>query len=264
MIIFVSKTSNTLNRSPYNIERITPYICLNPMYSSATTEFPCNVLMDSGAYQDEAGRVTFQQALDRQQAYEKKMGYKAKYIVAYDKIGDKEETMKANRFLLTQSLPNQSKILLVQGSTDKEYSDCLQELLELSKSHEFVLGFGGIAKAGVINAIEDRLYGAVMENYSSFDRIKHIHLFGCLTERIIRFFEHMFPNTTLSCDTAGIELRSVMGNVFKDGKYTSTYTKAQKYVDYHPNVLAQDNVRRVLDYYNCPSPYRHLNLCEGV
>jgi len=264
MIIFVSKTSNALNRFPYNIERITPYICLNPMYSSATTEFPCNVLMDSGAYQDESKRVSFQQALDRQQAYEKKLGYKAKYIVAYDKIGDKEETMKANRFLLSQPLTNQIRVLLVQGTTNSEYSDCLKEVLGVSKTNTFVLGFGGIAKAGVINAVEDKLYLAVIDNCSSFENIKHIHLFGCLTERIIRFFEHLFPDKTLSCDTAGIEIRSVMGNVFKDGKYTATYTKAQKYVDYHPNVLAQDNIRRVLNYYNVPDPYRWGNICAGV
>lgn len=265
MIVFVSKTSNTLNRSPYNIERITPYICLNPMYPSATTEFPCNVLMDSGAYQDEEERVTFQQALDRQQAYEKKLGYEAKYIVAYDKIGDREETMRANRFLLEQTLPyGQQKVLLVQGNTDEEYSQCLSGLLELSKSYSFVLGFGGIAKASINGIIKDRLYCAVVDNLSKFENIKHIHLFGLLNKEIIDFFEHLLPKQLLSVDTAGIEIRSVMGNIFKDGKYIKAYTKEQKYKDYHPNILAQDNVRRVLSYYDVPMPYAYQNLCEGV
>jgi hypothetical protein len=235
------------------------------MYPSATTEFPCNVIMDSGAYQDEAKRVTFQKALERQQAYEKKLGYRAKLIVAYDKIGDREETMKANRFLLEQTLPKgQQKVLLVQGNTDEEYSQCLSELLELSKIQSFVLGFGGIAKASVNNKIKDRLYYAVANNLSKFEHINHIHLFGVLNQEIIQFFEELLPDKLLSVDTAGIEIRSVMGNIFKDGKYVKAYTKEQKFKDYHPNILAQDNVRRVLSYYDVPMPYAYQNLCEGV
>lgn len=264
MLIFVSKTSNTLNRSPYNIERITPYICLNPMYPSATTEFQCDVLMDSGAYQDEAERVSFKQALERQQSYEKKLGYKAKFIVAYDKIGDRLETMRANLFLLEQPLSEgQQKVLLVQGNTDEEYSQCLSELLELSKSNSFVLGFGGIAKASTNGLLKNRLYCAIADNLSKFENIKHIHLFGLLNKEIVDFFEHLFPKHLLTADTAGIEIRSVMGNVFNNGKYVKTYSKEQKYLDYHPNTLALDNVRRVLSYYGNPD-YRSMNLCMGV
>jgi hypothetical protein len=264
MDIFVSKTSNTLNRQPYDIERITPNICLNPLYSHATTEFRCNVIMDSGAYQDEAKRVSYQQALERQQAYEKKLGYKAKYIVAYDKIGDREETMKANRFLLDQTLSEgQQKVLLVQGDTDAEYSQCLSELLELSKSHSFVLGLGGIAKASINTTIKERLYCAIIDNLSGFGNIKHIHLFGVLNEEIAMFFEHLLPKQILSVDTASMEIRSVMGNIFKDGKYVKSYTKEQKYIDYHPNTLAQDNIRRVLSYFGNDG-YRSMNLCMGV
>lgn len=265
MLVFISKTSNTLNRKPYDVENITPNICLNPMYGSVTTAGKCNVLMDSGAYQNEDNRVTFQQALERQQAFEKKLGYQANYIVAYDKIGDKEETMKANRFLLDAALPEgQQRVLIVQGENNKEYSDCLKELLELSKARSFVLGFGGIAKAGVVSAIENKLYDAVVENRSIFDSVKHIHLFGCFTKRVLQFFEMAFPDKIVSCDTASVEVRSVMGNVFKDGKFIKSFTKAQKFKDYFPNELAQDNIRRALDYYKSPDVYRYQNLCCGV
>ncbi len=264
-MIFISKTSNTMNRKPYDVENITPNICLNPMYKSVSTNGKCNVLMDSGAYQNEGKRVTFQQALERQQNYESQLGYRAAYIVAYDKIGDKEETMQANKFLLDCCLPEpQQKVLVVQGSTDKEYSDCLKELLELSKTKKFVLGFGGIAKAGVIGEIENRLYSAIFDNLSPFGSVSHIHLFGCFTERVLRFFESMFPNKTVSCDTASLEIRSVHGNVFRNGKFVKTFSKEQKFKEYHPNVLAQDNIRRALNYYRSDGYYRAWNLAEGV
>jgi hypothetical protein len=235
------------------------------MYPSATTKFPCIALIDSGAYQDETERVTFQQALDRQQAYEKKLGYNAKYIVAYDKIGDREETVKANRFLLESKLPDgQQKVLMIQGDIDEEYSRCLSGVLGLSKTHSFVLGFGGISRAGANNLLKERLYCAVIDNFSEFGNVKHIHLFGVLNAEINEFFESLFPHTLLSVDTAGIEIRSVMGYVFKDGRYQKTYTKEQKFKEYHPNTLAQDNVRRVLNYYNTPEYYKYMQLCEGV
>lgn len=265
LIIFVSKTSNTINRIKYSPEYITPFLCLNPMYSHATTEFPCEVVLDSGAYQNENRRVTFDEALIRQQRYEKKLGYPAKYIVAYDKIGDPEITMDANKFLLHQPLPeNQQKIVVVQGTTDDEYSKCLKQILDLSNHHEFVLGFGGIAKAGVNSNIENKLYCAVSDNYSKFSNIKHIHLFGVLNKRITRFFEYAFPDKILSVDTAGIEIRSVMGNVFQDGRYHKVFSKEQKFIDYHPNDLAHDNIRRVLDYYDVPRVYMYSNLCEAT
>jgi hypothetical protein len=265
MLIFISKTSNTLNRKPYAIENITPYVCLNPMYGSVTTDGKCVVFMDSGAYQNEDKRVTLRQALERQQAFEKRLGYNAKYIAAYDKIGDKEESMRANRFLLDAKLPEgQQPVLIVQGETNADYSTCLKELLELSKDKSFVLGFGGIAKAGVVSTIKNKLCAAITENISSFGNIKHIHLFGCFTARVLKFFETTFPDKIVSCDTASVEVRSVMGNVFTDGKFIKTFTKEQKHKDYHPNELAQDNVRRALDFYKSPNVYRYQNLCEGV
>lgn len=264
-MIFISKTSNTMNRKPYDVETITPNICLNPMYGSVSTSGKCNVILDSGAYQNENKRVTFEQALGRQQKFEARLGYRAKYIVAYDKIGDWKESMGANLFLLKSELPEgQQKVLVVQGATDDEYSSCLKELLELSKTSKFVLGFGGIAKAGVIGTIEDRLYMAVINNLSSFDNITHIHLLGCFTERVLRFFESIFPEKFLSCDTASMEIRSVHGNVFKDGKFIKTFSKEQKFKDYHPNILAQDNIRRALDYYKSGGYYTTRNLSEGV
>jgi len=251
VIIFVSKTGNNLNRTPFDIEHITTNLCMNPMYPRVSTAIPCTVLLDSGAYQDKnKPRVTFQQAYDRQVEFQRKLGYRAKYIAAYDMIGNKEQTMMANNFLLGIQLPPlQQRILIVQGDIKEEYSTCLHDLLALSKTNSFVLGFGGISRISRSKKLQEKLQFATSENRNEFNNIIHIHLFGVLSVKMLKWFEQLFPNHFLSCDTAGIELKSVHGVVFNNGVWVKQFCREQKYIDYHPCTLAKENIRKVVEYF---------------
>jgi len=265
MMIYISKTGNTLNGRQYAPEIITPRICLNPLYPNVDVGHGCEILLDSGAYQDEENRVSFDDAYKRQVKFQERIRIKARYIVSYDKIGDREISMQANRYLLELEIPNyQDKILVVQGTSKEEYSKCLKELLDLSKTHKFILGFGGVAKAGMIKNIEMKLYSSILENIEYFKTVKRIHIFGCFTERILKTVSNLLPHCELSCDTASCEMRSVMGNVFDSGKWVKTYERNQKYVDYQPCDLALDNVRRSIGYYEGDTAYRYHNLICGV
>lgn len=46
----------------------------------------------------------------------------------------------------------------------------------------------------------------------------------------------------MSTDSCSAEINAVMGRVWTDERWRPTYTKAQKYVDYHPCDLALKNV----------------------
>lgn len=264
-MIYISKTGNKLNGKPYSPELITPKLCLNPLYPNVIIGSGCEILLDSGAYQDEDIRLSFEGAYQRQVLFQQRIGFKAKYIVAYDKMGNMEVTIEADKFLLNRILPEQQeKILVVQGSTDSEYSECLCELLTLYSKQSFVIGFGGVAKAGINKSIELRLYNAIKENIETISNVKHIHIFGCFTTRILKTVCALLPDCEVSCDTASCEMRSVMGNIFVSGNWIKTYERVNKYIDYHPCELALDNVRRAIGYYEGDTIYRYCNLAEGV
>jgi hypothetical protein len=249
MMVFVSKTSNTLNRQPYDIENITKNLCLNPLYKSVSTGIPCNILADSGAFQEREIRTTPEISYARQMEFQARVGTNFNYIAAYDRIDHYAETMEANNYLLNINSPS-NKILIVQGKNESEYTQCMRELLELSHSADFVLGMGGIARIATSNVTRLKLYSSIDANIRKFDSVKHIHLFGVLRVDVITDIIRMFPHITITSDTAGIEMRSVMGYVFRDGVWRKKYTKEQKRIEYHPCVLAKDNIQRVLTFFD--------------
>ena len=111
MMVYISKTGNKLNGKKFDPEIIHPRICLNPLYANVVVEPWCEVILDSGAYQDEEKRVSFTEAYQRQVDFQNRVGIKAKYIVAYDKIGDRTVSMQANRYLLGLQIQDQQQKL---------------------------------------------------------------------------------------------------------------------------------------------------------
>lgn len=250
MIIFVSKTSDVLNKKPYDVENLSNNICLNPMYKRVSLSRGVNVLMDSGAFQNEDRRLSFEDALSRQLTFARSINSSISCLAAYDRIDDRLETIKANNFILNNTPTNITPIVICQGKNREEYLKCLYDIIELSHSYDrFILGFGGIAKSGMNKVLEDKLFHTIEHGKNKIEHIKQIHLFGVFTNRILKRAEQELNEHSLSCDTASIEIRSVMGNVFDGGKWVKTFSKPQKYVDYDPNVLAKCNVVRAINYY---------------
>lgn len=156
MQFFVSKNHNNLNRKPFSPETETSRICLNPKYGVRLTKPPksLEILLDSGAFQDinDQMRLTFEGALDRQLAFENRVGFTSKYIVSYDRIVDEtfnedgkrvksrvdgrtarryvDQTVDAAKFLADhrKELKPRRLVLSNQGVSAGQYTRCVREV----------------------------------------------------------------------------------------------------------------------------------------
>lgn len=252
MILYLSKIRDVLNKKPFDIDTMHGYVCLNPKYANVTLENPnTKILMDSGAFQDTEGnkRVSFQEALDRQLKLEAAVGVQIERIVSYDFIGNVKETVEANRFLAEKrdELYPRQLVLMIQGMNADEYLDCLKQTLEIAKPGDCI-GFGGIALAGRLKAMREKLYETLSKGlgYVSEKGIKDIHLFGVGTFEVLKQAKRLCKgyDINLSCDTSSVEVRSIMGNVInmEQEKWIKTYSREDKYVNYHPCDLTKDNI----------------------
>jgi hypothetical protein len=140
-------------------------------------------------------------------------------------------------------------VLIVQGTLKEFYNMCLRDTLKLYNKSEFILAFGGIAKIGSNKKIEQKLFSVIEDNLNELKEINHIHLFGCLSLPIILRFREYLPDVYLSVDTSGIEIKSVMGFRFINGKWIKYYSKEQKLIDYHPCDLFKENCSNIIKFY---------------
>ncbi|MEC4565514.1 hypothetical protein L8C07_06110 [Paenibacillus sp. CMAA1739] len=245
-----------------NTEFITECVCLNPKYRSVTIKHPSTkILMDSGAFQDtdKNNRVSYEKALERQLSLEKKVGIISERIVAYDHIGNVEETIRANKYLVSKrdDLKPRQLVLMVQGITTRDYIYCLTETLKIA-TPEDCIGLGGVAMSGRVNDAKNKLLDAIKIGlpviYNS--HIKDIHIFGVGTFRVLKEVSNIkdilrltgiqVDELNISCDTSAFEVMSTMGNVVDEEqeKWIKLFTKDQKYIDYHPVDLMQSNIRK--------------------
>lgn len=76
MRFYASKTHDKMNTRDFSIELVTPYVCLNPYYSVTISDPSVHYILDSGAFQDvrTESRLTYEGALERQLAFEDKVG----------------------------------------------------------------------------------------------------------------------------------------------------------------------------------------------
>jgi len=259
----VSKTNDKLNTKELNTEFLSEYLCLNPKYNVSIKNPNVKVLLDSGAFQDKEKekRLSLQEALNRQLNFEKKVGFISERIVAYDYIGNVKETIEANKFLVEkrEELEPRQLVLMIQGNTTHDYIHCLVETLLITKSEDCI-GFGGVALAGRENNTKFKLLDAFKIGlpiiYNS--GIKNIHIFGVGSFTVLKeitniknIFKQLYIDTdelNISCDTAAFEIRSTMGSVInlEEEKWEKVYTKAQKYINYHPADLTIENINKAL------------------
>lgn len=244
MIIFVSKTSDTLNGKPLLIENLSDYICLSPNYRSITlTNDTVKILLDSGAFQDRKKdtRLTFDNALIRQLKFETELNKISDYIVAYDLIDCYETTLEANKFIVNENLDCRKKVIMTQGITNEDYLFCLNENLDMLDNN-CILGLGGISKAATNNKLQAKIFNSI--NILNDSDIIHLHLFGIGSIKLLRKIKQSLnTDIILSCDSATFEIQSVMGKILEsNGKWVKKYTKSDKYVNYHPCNLSIKNI----------------------
>ncbi|MCP1355061.1 hypothetical protein [Aneurinibacillus migulanus] len=263
MILYLSKCRDKLNSKELRTEWISNHLCLNPKYKVTIQNPHVKILLDSGAFQDTEAekRLSFQEALNRQLDYEKKIGITSERIVSYDLIGNAEETIKANHFFASkrEELRPRQLVLMIQGQTTREYIHCLTETLKVAQPGDCI-GFGGVANAGRENEVKFKLLDAFKIGLpiTYCAGITDIHVFGVGTFSVLKqigdlkqIFNLLGIDTTninLSCDTSAFELNSVMGKVVNEPleKWDKVYTKEQKFKDYHPAELTAENAKKAM------------------
>lgn len=251
-MMFISKTSNSLNKKPLRTTDIAKNICVSVNYPSVTVNKNNKILLDSGAYQERYFRKSLSFAYQRQIETLNKMNAKPYYLASYDKIGDCNETIKANAFIIEKCDKNIIPILIIQGENISEMEKCYHEIG--IPNRDICLGIGGINDAGRDYSIRNKLYQFLNKNLNDIQNkgISKIHLFGIGSMQVIKdiYSDYNYNEIQYSFDTAGIEIKSVMGSVFENGKWVKTYSKDDKFIKYHPNDLYHENLIRYLDCYN--------------
>ena len=252
--IYISKTCNTLNKMEVNTEHISDYVCLNPNYKHIKiTNKNVKVLMDSGAFQDRNHntRLSFDVALRRQLNFEHKLCITSEKIVAYDMIDDYKTTVKANQFLASkrEKLQPRQLVLMIQGKTFEECVECVIDTLKIAQPGDCI-GFGGVAPSGRNKKIRNKLYQTIQHTVPLIYEygITDIHIFGIgmfqIIEEILEIIKQHDCVMNVSCDASSFEIRSVLGYILDidSRKWIKTYSKEQKYTEYHPCILAQQNI----------------------
>ena len=258
MRLYLSKNNNRLNGQDLKTETLTRHLCLNPRYRVRLDREDTAVLLDSGGFQDRKDdtRVSFDEALARQLAYEKKVGFTSHRLVAYDLMGDAAVTVEANRFIADRrsDLAPRQLVMMVQGETVDDYIECLKQTLEFA-TPEDCIGIGGVALAGRHNAVRTKLKSILFHATPLVVAagLRDIHLFGVGAFSVLResgFIVKMSggQEVNLSTDTSAYEVMSTMGSVVNlvEEKWDKVYTKEQKMVDYHPAHLTYINMLSAL------------------
>ena len=259
MRLYLSKNNNRLNGQDLKTETMTPHLCLNPRYKVRLDRPDAAVLLDSGGFQDrqQDTRITFEEALERQLAYEEKVGFVSHRLVAYDLIGDADVTVEANRFLVERraDLAPRQLVLMIQGQTVDDYISCLKRTLEFASPGDCI-GVGGVALAGRQKAVREKLRAILFHAIPliAASGIEDVHLFGVGTFSVLRESSRIVNlmsggnNINFSSDTSAFEVMSTMGNVVNlvKEKWEKVYTKEQKGVDYHPAHLTHCNMLSAL------------------
>lgn len=302
MRFYVSKCHDTLNGIEYSPETVTPYLCLNPYYNASLKPHSrVRYLLDSGAFQDvkTENRLTAEQALSRQLAFEKRVGRKAESIVSYDRLVDEQvkdgvqfkervsssigkeyvnETVENAKYLCSQRkrLGDRRLVLSCQGADDRQYMDCMKAILDIAEPRD-VIGLGGFCILSKSVKYETEFYNVVNKGFPLIrDRgIKRVHIFGMGVFRVLVQTDIFARMQGLECsyDTSSPELNSVFGKCFNpvEGMMANVFSKVHKMDGYVPAELAMANVRLITDFWEemgrmgLPKDFRPgIYKCRGV
>ncbi|MDY0247273.1 MAG: hypothetical protein RBR26_10160 [Methanosarcina mazei] len=282
MKFYVSKCHDKLNGHVYSLEYVAPYICVNPYYNVTIGKgSKCKYMIDSGAFQDvgNESRLTYQEALNRQLKFEKKISKykKADAIVSYDRLVDEqmgeagqfkervpmdiaksyvEETIKAAEFLdgCRSKLGTRKLILSCQGVNADQYIQCLENILNVSKEGD-IIGFGGFCIMSKSIEYEKQYYDVIKRAFPLIKKegINRVHIFGVGIFRALIQTDVFARMNGLECsyDTSSPEINATYGKVFNPMTpgLTSVYSKVHKKNGYTPADIALFNVKMINEFW---------------
>ncbi len=283
MQFFVSKNHNNLNRKPFSPETETSRLCLNPKYGVRLTR-PAKgleILLDSGAFQDinDQKRLTFEKALERQLAFEDRVGFRSKYIVSYDRIVDEtfnkdgkrvkirvdgrtarkyvEQTIDAAKHLADRrgELRPRRLVLSNQGVSPGQYARCVRETLSFSEKED-VIGMGGQCIIGQRPGLT-KDYFQTLKNILPMlrrKRIRRLHIFGMGTFPVLIKTQALCSKFGIvpSYDTSALEINARWGKFAVPANasewlpslhVTRVFGIEDKFDIFHPCDVAMFNIR---------------------
>lgn len=267
MDFYPSKNNDQLNRQPFAPDVATGRAMVNPHYR-ALIHPGTLALGDSGAYQDDGTtpkrrRLQARQALTtRQLEYETWLRWRIADgdpdwhlhgLVTYDRLlrgvaADVAvaETITNAIYYASQRHRIQGAILFsAQGATTAQYLACIDALLECMQPGDW-LAFGGFA--GTVRYRMKTFCEVLVAALPLLDAkgITHAHILGVTSADAIREAARLgrINKIHMSTDSSSAEINGVMGRAWCNERevWAPTYTKEQKYIDYHPAQLALDNI----------------------
>lgn len=283
MQFFVSKNHNNLNRRAFSPETITPRLCLNPKYPVRLVRpaRDLEVLLDSGAFQDisDHKRLTFSEALDRQLAFEARVGFQSKYIVSYDRIVDEtfnedgrrvklrvdgrtarkyvDQTIDAAKHLADQRrvLRPRRLVLSNQGVSPGQYTRCVEEVLSFAEKAD-VIGLGGQCIIGQRPGLTKDYFAVLANVLPMMHRrgIRRLHVFGVGTFPVLVKTQALCwkYGVVPSYDTSALEVNARWGKVVVPPNVgdwlptlhvTRVFGQEDRFDLFHPCDLALLNIR---------------------
>ena len=276
MLFYASKCHDVLNMLEFAPEKYAGQLMLNPNYPRVTIPPECKYIMDSGAFQDVADdkRLSFKSALERQLNFENKLGVKAEAIVSYDRLVDEqltngkqvkqrvdynlgadyvEETIKAAEYL-SRALPDRTLVLSNQGTNVKQYVECVEHTLNVSKTGD-IIGIGGFCILSRNKQYRLDYFEILKEILPKLQskKIQRIHIFGMGVIDVLIQTDIICKKYGVTCsyDTSSLELNSVFGRVFNPvpGMIQSIFSREDKYRSYQPAILAHTNIANVTAFW---------------
>jgi hypothetical protein len=280
---YPSKNNNALNRQPFTPDMVTGRAMVNPHYRvlvAPGTETICDsgAFQDDGVRRPRLQPWT---ALNRQLEYETWLRWQVAAgapdwgfagLVTYDQMfgvdecmvdgvkvkrrGTPEtaapavaETLRAAEYYASQRHRIRGSILFAaQGINPNQYLGCVESLLDVMQPGDW-LAFGGFCIIGRVPSLKPLFYETVARALPLLRRagIERAHILGVTVADAIREAARLgrMHGIRMSTDSSSAEINSVMGRVWCNRRevWAPTYTKAQKYVDYHPCQLALANIK---------------------
>lgn len=282
MDFYPSKNNNALNGRAFAPDTVTGRAMVNPHYPvqlATSTAY----LIDSGGFQerDMLARLQPWQALDRQLRLEAQIEYgghdgHAEGVVTYDMLCGVDEaivdgvrvkrrgteataapavaeTIRSAHYYHSQRDRIRGAILYAaQGATPRQYLACVAELLPLMRPGRDALAMGGFCIIGMQPSLKP-LFAETLRATLPLLRsagITRAHVLGVTVADCVRLAaaEGKAHGIRMSTDSSSIEINSIMGKIWSDGRWTKHFDKADKYRHYHPADLALTNIRSYHDW----------------
>lgn len=192
-----------------------PYACISPVtgrsirtakVTPATVPSGTEVIQDSGAFSDSwVQRLTFDQALERQQRhaerykYADKITHRASYDLLIDEVWEDgnrhkrrwtesaavqavDETVAAAEFAVKHRGNNTGLVLSAQGVTASQYLGCVQRITPLLEPDD-ILGLGGWCIIGKMPKVMMPVFRETIREVIPFaarQGVKWVHIWGVI------------------------------------------------------------------------------------